>query len=155
SETSGPAAVSLFARRARARLRGLGYRECPESEVAPEALLRVDMFWSLATGLGLVDTVRGADFQTSHLRLALEACEAYRVARAFALEAAYGASAGSGGRRAERLATRATEIAERLGNPHAIGVSLIVRAVMAFRSGAWAEARDLSEYAEQVFRERC
>ena len=51
--------------------------------------------WSAATGLALVDPLRGANFQTRHLLLALQAGEPYRVARALALEVGYTAVAGS------------------------------------------------------------
>ena len=50
-------------------------------DLAPAELMRIDICWSAASGLALIDTVRGADFQTRHLLLALNSGERYRIAR--------------------------------------------------------------------------
>ena len=60
-------------------------------------MARIDATWSVAVALGTVDTVRGADFQTRNLILALKAGEPYRIARALTMEAAYVATAGGPG----------------------------------------------------------
>src|SRR5262249_57054685 len=76
------------------RLRGLRFRERDAGQVSAEQLTRVDICWSAAVGLSIVDTVRAADFQTRNLLLALRAGEPYRVARALAWEAAHQANYG-------------------------------------------------------------
>ena len=63
--------ASLLWRRARLRLRGLGFRERDPSEIAAADLTRIDVCWSAGVGLSVVDTIRGADFQARGLLLAL------------------------------------------------------------------------------------
>ncbi len=156
AETPRRAFASLVARRFRAWMRGVSFDEHAESDVPAETLLRIDTCWSVATGLSLVDTVRGADFQTQHLLLALEAGEPYRVSRALAVEAGYRAASSDRGRRqAEELNRQATEIAERIGHPHALSIGLTVRSIIAFLDGHWQEAREYGERAEALLREQC
>ena len=152
----GKALTSLLLRRVRIRLRGLGFKERDESQLSAEALTRIDICWSAAAGLSMVDTVRSGEFQARHLLLALQAGEPYRVARALAMEAGLVSTAGvSAAERAERLIAAALELAERIGHPHALGMAQLAKSVVAFELGRWAEARRASERAEQLFREGC
>ena len=49
-------------------------------------LERVDACWSVATAVGIVDTIHGAEFQAKHLLRALNSGDARRIARALAVE---------------------------------------------------------------------
>src|SRR5437016_11702163 len=93
---NGPkrALVSLILRRLWIRLRGLEFSERKAIEIPEAELARIDISWAVAAGLGMVDLIRGADFQSRHLLLALRAGEIYRVARAMAFEAAQSAARG-------------------------------------------------------------
>jgi hypothetical protein len=156
AESRAGAVGSFLVRRAELWFRGLKYRERDESLVPADELLRVDTCWSVATGLSLVDTTRGAEFQTSHLMLALQAGEPYRIARALAVEAGYRATKGGASRQdAERLSEEAHALAERIGSPHAVSICLMVRAVIAFLGGKWALAREHCDRAERILREQC
>ncbi len=105
------ALLSLLLGRARVRLRGLKFREREPSRISAEELMRIDTCWSVAQGLGMVDTIRGADFQARHLLLALSAGEKYRIARALSMEAAYHALPGGRSHlRTQRLLRAATEL---------------------------------------------
>ena len=86
---------SLLRGRARLRLRGLRFRERDPSEIAAADLARIDVCWSAGIGLSVVDWIRGSDFQTRGLLLALRAGEPSRIARALAIEAAHVATAGA------------------------------------------------------------
>jgi hypothetical protein len=147
---------SLVLRRAQIRLRGLRFRLRQRSQISPDELTRIDICWSAAAGLGMIDTIRGADFQTLNLLLALRAGEPYRIARAFAMEAAFSSTAGTkGGDRSEKLLLEARHLAEQIDDPHAIGLVMLVEGVASFQLGRWRRARDLITRAEAIFRERC
>ena len=150
------ALFSLIMRRARLRLRGLNFSERKESEIPESDLLRIDLCWAVAAGLGSVDAIRGADFQTLHLLLALQAGEPYRVARAMAIEAGFSALPG---RRAEKRSAhlvRAAEVlAQKTHNPHATGLSTVMAGIAAFLNGRWRKAADLCNRAETVLRDQC
>jgi len=86
--------ASVLLGRARLRLRGLEPRPAPAAGVRAKTLHRIDLCWSAALDLGLVDHMVGADYQTRHVRLALDAGEPTRVARALTIQVAFRASAG-------------------------------------------------------------
>ena len=147
---------SLLLRRLRVRLRGLGFRPRDAGQIAAEELTRVDICWSAAVGLSLVDPVRGADFQARHLLLALRAGEPCRIARSLALEGMHRAIAGgSGRRRAARYLQVAQELAHRVGDPHALGLAALGTGYAIFLLGHWERAREAAERAEELFHERC
>ncbi len=148
------ALFALARRRARLWVRGLAFRRRDESQVSAEALTRVDVCWTGAVGLGMVDPIRGASFQTKHLLLALSAGEPVRVARALAAEAAFVATAGAGGQaRAERLILRARTLAEQTGHGPTQGLTRFVEALTAFLVGDFARARALADGAEALFQD--
>jgi eukaryotic-like serine/threonine-protein kinase len=155
---AGPrrALMSLLWKRLQIRVRGLGFTEHDASEIKEADLVRIDTCWAVAAGLGAVDLIRGADFQSRQLLLALRAGEPYRVARALALEAAWAAARGGASRsRAAQIAQQAEEIAQRVGHPHAIGLSLWARGVVPYLQGQWRQAAELCEHATDVLRDRC
>src|SRR6266566_4267136 len=115
------ALLSLLLKRLQIRLRGLKFTERSVNQIPEFDLVRVDTCFAVAAGLGWVDLIRGADFQSRHLLLALKAGEPYRVARAMAFEAAYFASrGGAAGERAAQIARQAEELSQKVDHPHAI-----------------------------------
>jgi hypothetical protein len=152
--TPGRALVSLVARRARLRLRGLGHTPRDATQIAAETLTRIDICWSGAAGLAIVDTIRGADFQSRHLLLALQAGEPYRVARAVALEAGFIATAGPSVRaRVDALLAEASALAARAAAPHALGLAQMSAAIAAFCQGRWRDAHTLGDEAQATLGE--
>ncbi len=150
------AAVSLLLRRARIRIRGLRFRERGSSDIAPSVLKLIDLTFSISQGLIWVDVIRGAEFQTRHVLLALKAGEPYRLARALAIEAGFAATSGGRGMvRAAPLLDTAQALADKGGNAHALGFVMGARGFAAVAQGRWKEGRDLSEKAETIFAERC
>jgi hypothetical protein len=65
------------------------WRERHIKEISPSDLARLEIFTVVAEALALIDPVRGSDFQTRRLLLALELGEPLRVARALVAEAGY------------------------------------------------------------------
>jgi serine/threonine protein kinase/tetratricopeptide (TPR) repeat protein len=151
------ALLSLLFKRLQIRLRGLNFVERDESQIPEFDLVRLDTCYAVAAGLGSVDLIRGADFQSRQLLLALRAGEPYRVARALAFEAAWIAArhGTAEGGRAAQAAKRAAELAQKVGHPHAIGLAIWARGVGAYLSGHWRQAAELCERASEVLRDSC
>jgi eukaryotic-like serine/threonine-protein kinase len=148
--------ASLLWRRARLRLRGLGFRERDPSEIAATDLTRIDVCWSAGVGLSVVDTIRGADFQARGLLLALEVGEASRIARSLAMEVAHRASTGGSNQKSSaRLLKMAEDLAQKVDDPYASAMVTLARGVAAYLEGRWRDAREDCDRAETIFRDRC
>jgi hypothetical protein len=155
-DTPRHAYLGILAGRALQAFRGLDFKERSAAEVPPELLTKIDVCWAVTIGLSRIDNVRAAYFQPIHLRYALKAGEPYRAARALAAEAAFSATRGDRAKkRTEKLVTRTERIARRTGEPHAIGMSMLARALESFYLGLFRDAFQKSEEAETIFRERC
>jgi eukaryotic-like serine/threonine-protein kinase len=147
---------SFLRRRLLVRLRGLRYRERDASQISPERLTRVDICWSVADGIGMTDPIRGLDFQTRHLLLALAAGEPRRISRALAVEGFYSSLGGwANRRRTEKLIARAREIADRIDEPRARGLVAIARGMADYQTGRWRSALAGFEEAANVLRGNC
>jgi len=149
------ALISLLLRRLQISVRGLRFKERAESTILESDLIRLDTCWAVAAGLGSVDLIRGADFQSRHLLLALRSGEPFRVSRALAFEAIFAAARGGVGERSEQIARKAEEIAQRLNDPYIIGLSIFARGMIANLSGNWRKAYELCDAAADIWRERC
>jgi serine/threonine protein kinase len=147
------ALASLLWHRLRLRLRGLGYHERDADQIPREALSTVDVSAAIATGLSVVDNVRGADFQTRNLLVALRHGEPRRIARALAIEAGHSAiGAGRTEPRTRRLLAAAAELAARLGDPYLAALHQVVSGMAALLAGRWRESLRLSDDAEAALR---
>ena len=125
-------------------------------QVAAEDLLRIDIYWSVVTGLGMVDMMRTAAFSARLLRLALDAGEPSRLVRALAVEAMFIASVGQSHHdRAVTLVARARDLAERLGRPYPMAMSSVATSMTAIFVGRWQQARHHSEQALPLLRDQC
>jgi serine/threonine protein kinase/tetratricopeptide (TPR) repeat protein len=149
----GPALPGLLWARVRLRLRGLGYRARSEREIRPIELERIDAARTAAIGLGLIDTFRGALFQTMSLRLALRAGDEPRIVRCLGAEAVYSAAAGdSGAARTRDIVERARGLAERLHDTVALAWLSATRALLAYQGGRFRESHDLCAEAIRLLR---
>ena len=150
------ALLGLVFRRQQIRLRGFQFTERQPGEVDEGQLRRVDACWAASIGLGLVDLVSGAYFQSTQLLLALQAGDPYRVARALAVEAASVATSGGPAEaRAAQILRLAEALARRVGDPHAEGLCALAGGMSAFLAGHWNKCVKLSDEAGAIFRERC
>jgi tetratricopeptide (TPR) repeat protein len=150
------ALFSLLWRRASIRLFGLPNLDRFPETIPIEDATRIDICWSVAAGLGLVDTIRGADFQARHMQVALSKGDASRAARAIAAEACYASTAGpQASARTSKLLDLAEKLTTRIGDPRAIGFVRGSRGIVAFQEGGWSESRDHCLLAEEILRERC
>lgn len=147
--------AAMLWRRARIRRRGFAPAARDPDRMAADGLLRIDTCWSVTTGLSMVDNIRAADFNTRHLRLALEAGDPYRLARALALEAIFAGSADTGSHYAADCAERAASMARESGHPHAEGLSALAAGALALLAGEWKKASLECERALAVLRDHC
>jgi eukaryotic-like serine/threonine-protein kinase len=148
-------AEAVFSR-LRASLRGLKFELRPAEELDPDVLARVDAYWSAAKGLGLVDSLRSANLQFIHLRLALDCGEPYRVARALALEAGYHATFGVKNEAQCREAlSRLREVLAQHPSAHGEGLHALMAGCAALGTGYFLEARALHVTAVTTFEEKC
>ena len=137
-------------------MRGLAFRERPAALVPPEKLELIDISRSVAVGISVVDVIRGADYQTRNLLLALDAGEPLRIALALGWEAVHmGCQGGPAWRRTERLVAAASALAERLGHPHALGMASLSAGAAEFLIGRHRPALEFADRALAIFRERC
>jgi eukaryotic-like serine/threonine-protein kinase len=150
------ALVSLAMRRLWIRLRGLDFTERDAAEIPESDLLRIDICWAVAAGLGVVDLIRGADFQSLHLLLALRAGEISRLARAMAFEVSQTAARGGSAReRVAELLEKTEEAAKRAGNPHSIGMAIWARGLSSYLLGHWKDAAEYCERGAEILRDQC
>jgi len=152
ARTPQRALAGLVARRAWVRLRGLRFRERPESEITPRELMEVDVCWAVASGLAVIDHIRGADFQSRQLLMALRVGEARRVCRAVAMEASFLASQGAV-RRAARIAELARALAIQTQDEQSEVMALWAEgAVNYFSENRWRAAMSRFFEAERMLR---
>lgn len=145
----------LVLRRAQVQLRGLAFAE--REEPLDDALAcRIDVCWSVAIGLAMIEPVRAGVFQTRHLLMALGAGDLDRVARAVAVEVPFSATSGNRAHeRTARLRATGQELAERAGSPYVRGLLASSSGGAAWLEGRWLAALALEERALRILREEC
>ncbi len=150
------ALASLVLQRLRLRLRGLAFTAADGSRVPAEQLARIDVCSSVAIGLSNVDPPQGMDFATRHLLLALDAGEPFRLAHAFTLEAGFSSLGGTRTRaRTARLIATATELAQQIDHPYAIGLCRMAAGLAAYLEGRGRPAVEIWQDAEELLRGSC
>ncbi len=141
--------------RSRLWLRGLGFKERHESEISARDLTRVDVYRSVAHGLGVVDTIRGVDFQTRGLLLALKTGEPLRIGHALLEGAGFLAvQGGAGVDRARVLINTAADIAERVGDANLLALTPGVDGLASYYEGRLRVAFDRLSESETRFVEQ-
>jgi Predicted ATPase len=148
--------LGIIIERIRLAFRGSNYRERPLAGIPAGLLLRVEVCWAVTIGLARVDNIRAVYFQALHLRLALEAGDPYRVARALAVEAGYSSvGGGPARRRTEAIVQRAEGRSSDLNHPHLIGLAALAHTFGSLFLGRFRAALEKANEADKQFRERC
>jgi hypothetical protein len=154
--TRNRALLLLLWQRIKIWLRGLEFRQRGVDQISSQELMRIDICWSVANGLSLVNLIYSGVFSTHHLLLALKAGEPYRISLAIALEAIFIALGGVKNRsNAEALLQKSKALAKQINHPYAIGLTSRVAGSIAALAGDWQTGRELSEKAEIILREQC
>ena len=147
------AQVTLLMRRAQLKVRGLKFQAREADQIPAELLKRIDICFSVATGLGMADFIRSAEFQTRSLLLSLDAGEPSRIARALAMEAAFSAAGGRGRASATAvLLERASRLADEVDEPFALGIVQLVTGLIAYQEGRFKDIHDPAQRGEVLLR---
>jgi len=134
----------MVAQRLRLRLRGLGFAERAADAIAPEQLHKVDLLFSVATSLGMVEPVSGQLVQAHYLRAALDSGELHRACSALSIELGYIGLIGSrAARRVDDVIARVGALAERIDDPYVRGRATTMCGLGSFLLGRWREAATL------------
>ena len=147
--TPALALASLLAYRARLRVRGYGSTPVSEDALSRSTRIRIDTSHSLARGLGFIDGIRGARFQTENLLAALDAGEPKRILRALSAEVAYAASEGPGQwSRVEELLNLARGLARHIEDHDVLGLATVTEGMAHYFVGNLPQGRARIQEAE-------
>jgi eukaryotic-like serine/threonine-protein kinase len=154
--TSFGAFSSLLLRRLQIRLRGLRFRAIDPGVIAPDDLRKLDICWSAAMGLGIVDYIRAFDFHSRHFLLALRVGEPHRIAKSLAYEATHLSVSGVFKTARIRKVFRAAErLAGDLKDDYIDSLLMLARGCEAFMVGRWTAAHASLARAEELFVNSC
>ncbi len=155
-KTRTRALLSLVLNRVRLIMRGIKFRERPDSQLTNDERMRLDVTWQVATGLFVIDTIRGTDFATRNTLLALKTGEPYRIARSLAWEATQTSMEGVKTKKTTcKLLATADELAQRLNHPHALAMALMGRGISEFYFGNWRASTETCDRATAALTEHC
>jgi hypothetical protein len=150
------AIASLTVRRLQLAWRGLDFTPREESQIPHDDLLRIDAAWAISAGLAMVDPIRAAAFNVRQLLRALDVGDAYRIARAMALEAGFSVvGVGAGLQRSESFSRQAEQLAAHAGQHYVAALTMLWEGIAAFLTGQWKKASDLCGRAATILREEC
>ena len=113
----------------------------------------LDVLWSLTSGLGLTDVIRGCDMQTRHLLLALRCGHREQAAMSMAGTAAsVTAFLGRESSVSQALRARAHALATDAPSPGTRAVVASFDTMAALLRGDWAQAKELGALADVLLR---
>ncbi len=145
------ALLSLLRHRLLLRLRGFRFKERHRTEIADAEILRLDVLQIASKGLSVVDTIRGADFQTRQLLLALRSGSRTHIAHAMSLEATYHGTRGNLPR-SMQMFKRAREMAGDQLDPYMLGLLVGGEGIAEYFSGNAPRALEMLVEAEATMR---
>jgi hypothetical protein len=150
------ALASFVGRRTQVRFRGLHFEERDPTTISAADALKIDVCWSVAIGLSMIDPIRAGSFQAQHLLLALESGDITRITKAVAVEVTFAATAGMKNRaRTEELERKSRDLIGRVDDPfvHALTTSCFGGA--AWLEGRWRAAMEWQKKADETLRREC
>jgi eukaryotic-like serine/threonine-protein kinase len=149
-----PALVTLLCLQLWLAIRGFGFRQRDASAIAPDQLLRLDVYQALAGGLAFIDPVMSQLFNSRQLLLALSVGEPTRTCVGWVVEASMVATRGvARSAQANRILLRAQEIVERNPSPENEQMLAMGRGMTHFFSGQWKSSSSSFERAMELQRE--
>ncbi|HEX6836123.1 MAG TPA: hypothetical protein VF334_06095, partial [Polyangia bacterium] len=153
-ETPRGALQSLVWNRIRLTLRGTRWKARDASKITASDLQLLELHKAVATGLSTVDYIRGADFNTRGLLLALKTGQPRQVAWSLCIEAALRAAEGAHRRPiVARLLGEASRIAEAEKDDYLRTHVCGTFGISDYLTGHFADAAKNMALAERSFRE--
>ena len=147
--------MSFLFKRALLRLRGYGFRRRDEGSVAREDLARIDVGWTGAAGIGMVDPILGAEFQARHVLMALRSGEPYRVLRAMSIELAYESLSPRTHRRAAKVLAVLRALLREADVPEWRMLAGGVETYYWYSQGEFSRACEVGDEAIELARDAC
>jgi predicted ATPase len=141
--------------RLRLKLRGTRYTERPEEACSPEALRRIDLYWSATIGFFYVNPVIGFYFNSKSLLECLKVGEPVRATRALALYVFARTALGEPWPRVDAYADAVWAKASALGDKSAMVWCDYSHAFAAFDHGQYGRALELTARAEHLLVSAC
>jgi hypothetical protein len=124
------------------KLRGLDYIERDPTECKPTDLRKIDVLYSIVSGLAFADPALGRVLQSELMRVAFDCGEPWRVCLALAQEVCYSAAAGSRNAAAViAVGNRLAALTDRLGDPQMVGLAQTSIGIASYMGGDWRNAR--------------
>ncbi len=155
ASTPRRALMSFLFKRALLRLRGYGFRRRDEGSVAREDLARIDVGWTGAAGIGMVDPILGAEFQARHVLMALRSGEPYRVLRAMSIELAYQSLSPRTHRRAAKVLAVLRALLREADVPEWRMLAGGVETYYWYSQGEFSRACEVGDEAIELARDAC
>jgi hypothetical protein len=146
--------MALLWHRMRLRLGGLGYRRRDPKTLSAADIARMDVVRSAAMSLGLIDVLRGTDFQTRNIILSLRSGDPRRIALALPVEAVYSATVGAM-RRSEHILRMVEDIGHQLDDQYVHAHAGLGRGISSFLQGRWRACVETCQSTEALLRDRC
>jgi hypothetical protein len=151
--TPGRASLSIAWRILRLRLRGIGFRERPETEIARDSLELLDLCQEMGRYMSFVDPALGVWLNLKVLPVALDAGEPRRIALALASVTSFmSALDPSNARAGERWWRVARDLAQRIDQPYVHGVVVLAGGIIDFHNGRFDGVRAQTARALEMFR---
>jgi len=155
-ETNGQALRQLLFRRALLWWRGTTFRQREANQIPTEELTRIDVLWSVALVLSLVDPLRGMALYLQFSLLALRVGEPRRAALALGYIATHQAIRGFARKACvETLLRQAETLAEQVKDPYTRALIDTKRGASALLLGQWKECCEVIERTETLLRTKC
>lgn len=147
------ALTSLLWNRLKLASTSLSFKQKQPEQMDSHLLEYSDLCQSVGSGLIMLDSIRGSDFQTRSVLLARRSGDSYRFSRALAMEAGYFATQGGKQERYHKLIKRAKIMAEPFDDAYLNNFITGVEAVAAFEVGLWSKSYKLASRTENELRE--
>jgi hypothetical protein len=153
--SEGKLMAAVVWERTRLAMRGLTFQRRTEAQVSQDALARIDLLEDLRLATLNHDAMRSVLFATQSLRLALDAGEPTRVARALATAATLAATEGTerGAASSRDLLARADALAKEFGGVRERMELNAARAAASFYEGRYSDVLEPAAEAERDLRE--